>query len=581
MNLFLRARIALVAGAALVAAAPARAQAPAVSPDSILATARVLSGETGLGPASRMARRNTTAVYAAYLRDRLAQALAPLGGTAALEAYDPGLDDGAGDSVRSVYTNVVGRIPGSAGGAPGVFVVGAHFDATAERDWLETPGSDPLTGDAPGADDNASGVGSILEAVRVAGLRGLRPQADVLVVFFDGEERQYRRNDQTGVFEVTNTSRTGSAHLADSLVTAGREIYGVVVEDMVSYNPRVDSLVAVTNTPSRWLANRLLEVQADSARTGLAGGLQLTRLVKGLSNSDHGPFWERGQDGIMISEAAPVDDVAGAHYHRALDRLPDVYPRGGSQAAKAAELMLALFESWSWTSAQVPPDLALTGEDLFVRDTIAVDLSTVTVGLPYEVEAGVTNRGGTETGSWSLSVEIRSLDGRLIESLGSRPVTEPIPAGGRVRVRVPWIPSARDAGAVQVTARVDPPDGAPRTATHLVSVTGAEAAVAESYVFPNPTHDPAAATIRYSLSRPGPVRVGILTLRGRLVAERDFPYDAAVPGPNVDVGAADVPLSSVLRGATLAPGLYLVRIELFLPAGGSAAVAVSRFVVVR
>ena len=73
--------------------------------------------------------------------------------------------------------NVVARLPGTEAGR--VLIVSGHYDSRASR------GSD-ATSDAPGADDDASGVAVVLEAARVMG--GIKPRATVLFVAYDGEE---------------------------------------------------------------------------------------------------------------------------------------------------------------------------------------------------------------------------------------------------------------------------------------------------------------------------------------------------------------------------------------------------------
>jgi hypothetical protein len=559
----------------------ARPQAVEVSADSILATARDLSGETGIGPNTRWAPLPSTAVYPRYLVKRLQAVLAPLGGTAVLDSFYPNLEYTGPEPTRSVYTDVVGMIPGALGDqSPGLFLVGAHLDGTSQNEILTNPEWDPFTAAAPGADDNGSGVGSILEAVRVLGERGIRPQADVMICFFDGEEQQPYLDMKTSSEHIL----MGSRFLADSVFAAGklgnRELYGMLNLDMVSYNPRRDSLVVLTNIPSRWFANDLLAVRAN----GAAPGLQLERLVQGLTYSDHASFWAHGYDAVLLIEAPKIEEH-NPFYHRETDIVANTYSRNGAMAAKASELVLGLFESWAETG---PDSLTLTDEDILFQKNIPqsriVDASQVTVGDSVDIVVGVTNRGGTRSTGFDVSFTLEHMDGRVIRELGTLPGPSLLPAGGRAKLSFLWMPTADEAGAVQVEARVV---GAANSAVsqvgrRAVAVIGPRSGIAGAYVYPNPTRDPGSAKLHYELTRGGPVRLTLMEITGRVLGQRDYPYDSALPSTLVDPGPADVFLDALLHQKPLAPGLYLLRVELFLPDGSTSAdVAVVKFAVLR
>jgi hypothetical protein len=528
-----------------------------------------------------MALRESTAVYASYLLERLQRVLLPLGGYAFTQTFDSGLPDAGPEPLRTRYVNVVGFLPGLLGSeARGVFLLGAHWDATSEQDASQDSTWSPLTAPAPGADDNASGVAVILEALRVAGERGFVPQADVMVVFFDGEERQFTWDAEGEAFVNSGKMLLGSTHLADSLARAGTRIYGLVNVDMVAFNPRVDSLVVVTNLPSRWLADQLSGIRAGSSRTGWADDLILTRLVKGLTFSDHGPFWEKGYDAVLVLESPQIERHAGTHYHSGADTVDFTYSRHGSQAAKAAELVAGLLESWSWTAEDSLPDLRITAEDVLVQDSLSVDLAAIPVGVPVQVAVGFTNRGGTLNGGWSLEVSIEDLDGHGMRGLGMEANEAPVPAGGRITVPFPWIPGRAERGAVRVAARLEAADRSVTT-RRLVAVAGSPAEVPRAFVYPNPTRDPASAVVRYELTEGGAVRLSVVSMTGRVLAERDEIFDPVFPGETVDPGLAEIGLGEILGDRSLAPGLYFLRVELFPGGGGGTGVAVTRFAVLR
>ncbi len=540
-----------------------------VSADSILATARDLSGETGIGPPSRFAPLPTTGIYARYLLKRLDDALKPLGGYAVLDTFYPGLDYHGPHEIRTAYTDVVGWLPGAMGGtSPGLFLLGAHFDGTSQADSLTHPEWDKWTSPAPGADDNGSGVGSILEALRVAAARNLRPQAGVMITFFDGEEQQLIERDRFLL---------GSRYLADSVFAAGKldplKLYGVVNLDMVSYNPRRDSLAVITNIPSRWLANDLLDVH----RGGAAPGLALSRLVKGLTYSDHASFWADGYDAVLLIEAPDIVDH-NPYYHTMRDLVPNTYSRNGAMAAKASELLLGLLQSWAQTG---PESLVVSADGILVQKGVAVDLATVDAGEEVSVVVRVANRGGVHTAPMQVELATAGMDGKPIRTVSSVVDDEVLPPGAAARLTLPWTPDSRERGAVRLQARVISGSGR-AMADKLIAVRGGAAEVPQAFVYPNPTAEPSTAVVGYSLTQPGPVRIGVLSLNGRLLAQTDIPYDPVYPDSNVTAGRADVPLSRVLHGTTLAPGLYLLRVELFgARSGAGADVAMARFVVLR
>lgn len=547
-----------------------------VSADSILATARVLSGETGF-PRNRMAVRESTTVFAGYLRDRLDAVLAPLGGSAVLASFDTGLPDVGPVPIRTRFSNVVGIVPGADPGN-GTFILGGHWDATSEREAVNDTTWDPMTALAPGADDNGSGVAAVLEALRVAAARGIRPQADLIVAFLDGEERQFVYDPDEDGYVFSGEFLLGAGHLSDSLAVSGREIYGFVNADMIAYNPRVDSLVVITNIPSRWLADQLVSV-VDTPN-GWADDLILTRLVRGLTFSDHGPFWEEGFDAVLIIEAAQIQDHASGHYHLETDTVDRTYSRSGSQVAAAAEALVGLLETWSWSAADMEPVPVVTAEDILVQDAISIDLSKVHAGEEVEIQVGFTNRGGTFDGTWSIELASEDLDGRRLRVLGLESFDQTVPAGGRVKVKFPWVPSRSERGAIRLHAEVGFENDRTQ-ANRVVAVEGSPSEVSLAFVYPNPTRDPGRAAVRYALTRTGAVRLTVLDLRGNQLAERDELLDPVVPGETVDPGLAEVPLGDVLGNVTLAPGLYILRVELFQEGGGTADVLLTKFAVLR
>ena len=81
--------------------------------------------------------------------------------------------------------NVEGELPGS--GLDGVVLVTAHMDSTGARQ----PGYQPAVDEAPGADDDASGIAGVLaaaEAIVALDAAVAQPRRTMRFVLFNAEE---------------------------------------------------------------------------------------------------------------------------------------------------------------------------------------------------------------------------------------------------------------------------------------------------------------------------------------------------------------------------------------------------------
>jgi hypothetical protein len=204
---------------------------------------------------------------------------------------------------RKPVFNVVGRIP--AGGkerVEGAILVGAHYD------HLGMGGRFSLAPDRhevhPGADDNASGVATVMEVARdlVARSGGLR--RDVIVAAFAGEE--------TGLLGSTHFTRSASQGLA-----------GMLNLDMVG----------------RLRGNRLSVLGAESAAewAAIAGAaceearVQCSLGGDGYGPSDQTPFYGAGVPVLHFFTGAHSD------YHKPGDVPGLINAAGAAQVARIVE----------------------------------------------------------------------------------------------------------------------------------------------------------------------------------------------------------------------------------------------------
>jgi Zn-dependent M28 family amino/carboxypeptidase len=138
-------------------------------------------------------------------------------------------------------------------------VIGAHYDAK---------------GDSPGANDNASGVGVLLELARAARVQGLTPTIDFIA--FGAEER---------IDENPDHHHYGSRHYVSSLSAAERDqVVGMITIDMVGAGSTF-SVGSLEYAP-RVVAERIIAV---AERSGIE-----TAYFKSAELSDHEPFEKAG-----------------------------------------------------------------------------------------------------------------------------------------------------------------------------------------------------------------------------------------------------------------------------------------------
>ncbi|MFE2042378.1 M28 family metallopeptidase [Streptomyces sp. NPDC059477] len=208
-------------------------------------------------------------------------------------------------------TNVVATLRGSV--APErVYVVSGHYDSRVS-DAMDA------VSDAPGADDDASGVAVVLELARVMATR--RPAATIVFAAVAGEEQ--------GLY--------GAAHMAGRFEADGTAVRGMFTNDIVgsptaedgTREPYVVRLFAEgvpsSETPEEAALRRSVGGENDSATR------QLARFVRDVAENDatgmrvrviyrrdryrrggdHIPFLERGFPAARFTE--PAEDYAHQH----------------------------------------------------------------------------------------------------------------------------------------------------------------------------------------------------------------------------------------------------------------------------
>ncbi|MDH3328343.1 MAG: M28 family peptidase [Desulfobulbaceae bacterium] len=193
------------------------------------------------------------------------------------------------------HINIIARPKGSIDSHPGrpLLVVGAHYDTVSN---------------SPGADDNASSIGGLMEMARL--LADNPPTGLRLAAFCPEEPPAYR------------TRRMGSYIYAGSLKEAGIRLKGMICLEMIGYfndapgsqsyplpfmkmvYPREGNFIAIVGNirSARWT----WQVK-DAFKTGTdlpVETLNAPSVIVGIDFSDHWSFNKCGYPAVMVTDTA-------------------------------------------------------------------------------------------------------------------------------------------------------------------------------------------------------------------------------------------------------------------------------------
>lgn len=197
-----------------------------------------------------------------------------------------------GDGKR-VTSNVIGRLTGSTSES---VLMGAHYDDL------------PIEGEAPGADDNASGVATLLSVARA--LAGFKPKRNIIFVAFSGEEQ----------------GMIGSGHFVYS-AAPNMDITSAIIMDQ-NGNPGKSRGVILESVGKSQRDFHIIDTIADS----MDGSL--TRPVVNYNGfgSDHVPLANAGIPSVLVIERENMK-FAKTYGHTSRDDLSNIDPVFGSGIA--------------------------------------------------------------------------------------------------------------------------------------------------------------------------------------------------------------------------------------------------------
>jgi len=188
-------------------------------------------------------------------------------------------------------------------GPAGWVMICAHYDSISNR----SPGWNPATSAAPGADDNGTGTAALLEYARVLAQERASLRQRVVLAFFDGEELFFK----------------GSAAYLGSLPTP-RPYAAVINIDMVGFNPLADRLDLIWYTKgSAGLRDRMIGAN-DRYQIGVSP-LMPQLATSGETILDAAPFGLAGIPSIAVVQRYGENDATfpGNYTFHTVNDTPD------------------------------------------------------------------------------------------------------------------------------------------------------------------------------------------------------------------------------------------------------------------
>ncbi|TDR42570.1 leucyl aminopeptidase [Tahibacter aquaticus] len=211
-----------------------------------------------------------------------------------------------------------------------VVVLGAHLDS------INTAGNGSTEQTAPGADDDASGVASLTEVIRVALASGWKPRRTVKFMAYAGEEVGLR----------------GSNSIAQSFKNSNVNVVGVMQLDMTNYKagsgPDMRLITDFSNETIKDFLVRLFD--AYLAPRGYTRGTYTC----GYGCSDHASWSSAGYPSAMMFEAGNSSGGYFGSIHSANDTLANMGATA-QNSVKFTQLGLAFLGELGKTSGGVTP----------------------------------------------------------------------------------------------------------------------------------------------------------------------------------------------------------------------------------
>jgi hypothetical protein len=214
----------------------------------------------------------------------------------------------SGEDYETWQYNVVASLKGHQPG-DSVYILGAHYDTIV-------PIADNPFSQAPGANDNASGVAAALEIARVFALHNYSPAHTIEFIAFGAEELGLH----------------GSYHYANQAKIQQKNIIAMINNDMISYatQPRENWTVQIHHYDnSRWLTNLAHDIISNHT---VLHAVETQRYIR---NTDSWPFFRQDYHAIFFHQ-----DEETRFYHTTDDLLEHTNRDYAAEMAKISMGML-------------------------------------------------------------------------------------------------------------------------------------------------------------------------------------------------------------------------------------------------
>ncbi|HWO21433.1 MAG TPA: M20/M25/M40 family metallo-hydrolase [Kofleriaceae bacterium] len=266
--------------------------------------------------------------------------------------------------------SVIAKIPGTSL-ASEVVVLGGHLDSINQSG-----------GNAPGADDDASGIASLSEVFRVLMAMNYRPQRTVHFMAYAGEE----------------VGLLGSKQIVNTYKAAATNVVGVMQLDMTNYKGSTNDIVFMTD-----YTNAAQNTFAGSLVDTYLTGITRTTDVCGYGCSDHASWHNAGYAASMPFESKM------AQYNPTIHTANDTLAQSGNSAAHAIK--------FSKLATAYVAELAKGTIDTSGNTAPSVSISAPANGSSYPAGTSVTMTGSandTQDGPLSNAIVwTSSIDGSL------------------------------------------------------------------------------------------------------------------------------------------------------------------------
>lgn len=295
------------------------------------------------------------------------------------------------ERIRNISRNVVAILEGSDSILKNEYIIiGAHYDHLGlggESSGSRVPEVSEVHG---GADDNASGVASLLELAKLFSIESNRPLRSLIFVAFGAEE-----------FGII-----GARYFVENPPVGLTSIKAMINMDMVGRLKNNEPSINISGTGTFNMADSLIDKSSSTFP------FSIKKMIDGYGPSDHSAFYLSGIPVLFISTGAHSD------YHTPSDNHKKINYHGQAILTKFVSDLIG-----SIANLSIPPIFAETG-----KRSVANQYSRglkVTLGIMPDVSGAETSGGMKVEGTRKDAPAAKAgmLKGDIITAINGLPVS--------------------------------------------------------------------------------------------------------------------------------------------------------------